>query len=280
MKTILHATDFSANAIDSLKYAAELSIKTQGRLFVIHVFDTSLLSSDLNETYLLPYTETLQQKNKKLLEFCETHLKSILNKLLITTIAVENSNVVTGIISKATELNASIIVVGMQGKSIIETLILGSTTKQLIKKSPFPILSIPAGCLLNNLETIVYATDFEEEDISAISKLSQLANVFNATIKIVHISPVKNKNGVQEMEWFKEILKQKVDYNNLEFELLFFDDTYNVLKMYIKEVNADLLAMLERNKKDIIKHLFHRDLVERMESESTIPLISFNEIYF
>jgi len=280
MKTILHATDFSENAIVALKYAAELSIKTKSNLFVVHVFNVSTLSSGLNDTYLLPFKETLKHKNAKLKEFCETHLENELDAVQLKTEAIENNNVVTGIISKADELFATFIVTGMQGKSAIKTLLMGSTTKQLIEKAPCPVLAIPINATLNKLETIVYATDFEEEDISTIFRLSNIAKAYNATIKIVHISSKKDTDGHQEMEWFKELLKQKVTYKNLEFDLIFSDDTYAILKLYLDEVKPDLVAMLEREKKDLLKKIFHRDMVKRMESESAIPLISYNEINY
>ena len=280
MKTILHATDFSENAIAALKYAHTLSNKIQASLYVIHVFDNSTLSADLNENFLLHPKEILNQKNEILKEFCETHLKTQFDNVQLKTESFENNNIVTGIISKANEINASLIVVGMKGKSVIEEILLGSTTNQLIKKAPFPILTIPINTELNRLKTIVYATDFEEEDISAIFKLTQIAKVFNATIKIVHISPSKDTNGLQEMEWFKELLKQKVTYDKLEFDSLFYDDTYNFLRLYLEEIKADLLAMLERDEKGLFKKIFHRDLVKRMESVSAIPLISYNEINY
>lgn len=280
MKTILHATDFSENAIEALKYAHTLCLKMNASLYVIHVFDTSTLSSDLNETYLLPFKETLEQKNKKLKQFCETHLGSNYKTTQLKMNAVEHKNVAKGIISKVKEINASIIVTGAKGKSALEELLTGNTIKQLIEKAPCPVLIIPKHTKLQKLETIVYATDFEEEDISAIFKLTQIAKIFNATIKVVHVSSKKETHGLQEMEWFKELLKQKVTYEKLEFDLLFYEDTYDVLKAYLEEANADLLAMLEREKKDILKKIFHRDLVKKMGSKSTIPLISYNEVNY
>lgn len=280
MKTILHATDYSENAIAALKFATELSIKLKSNLYVIHVFNTSTLSSDLNETYLLPFKETLKQKNDVLKEFCETHMKNQVEATNLKTEAFENSNIVDGIISKADELFASLIVTGMQGKSAIKELLMGSITKKLIEKAPCPVLAIPLNAALNKLETIVYATDFEEEDISAIFRLAKIAEIFNATIKIVHISAKKDSYGHQEMEWFKELLKQKVTYEKLEFDLIFSDDTFTILKLYLDEVKPDLLAMLEREKRDFIKKIFHRDMVKRMESVSTIPIISYNEINY
>ena len=92
MKTILHATDFSENAIVALKYAAELSIKTKSNLFVVHVFNVSTLSSGLNDTYLLPFKETLKHKNAKLKEFCETHLENeFIDKLIKNALTEEEA---------------------------------------------------------------------------------------------------------------------------------------------------------------------------------------------
>lgn len=280
METVLHATDFSKNAMAALRYAYALSVKAEANLYVIHVFDSSTLSSDLNETYLLPFKETLIQKNKILKEYCEANLKIKFDTNHLKTEAFENSKIVAGIISKANEINASLIVVGMKGKSVIEEFLIGSITKQLIEKAGCPVLAIPVNAILINIETIVYATDFEEEDINAIFKLSQIAKIFNGTIKVVHISSEKDLNAQQEMDWFEELLEQKINYDKLEFNLFFSDDTYNFLKTYLVKEKADLLAMLERNQKNLMKKIFHRDLVKRMESISEIPLISFNEIYY
>lgn len=280
MKTILHATDFSNNAITALKYAHTLSLKIKALLYVIHVFDTSTLSSDLNETYLLPYKETLALKNEKLKQFCKTHLGNNYKTTLLKTYAVEHTNIVRGIISKIKATDASLLVIGAKEKSAFEELLTGNTIKQLIEKTPCPVLIIPGHTTLYKLETIVYATDFEEEDISAIFKLSQIAKIFNATIKIVHISSKKDSYAQQELEWFKDILKQKVTYPNIEFRLLLSEEICHTLNVYLDEVNADLLAMLERKNHHFFKQLFHKGLVKKMESVSTIPLISYNEINY
>ena len=46
MKRILHATDYSENAIPALIYAFYLSKKLNASLFVIHVFDSLPLGLD------------------------------------------------------------------------------------------------------------------------------------------------------------------------------------------------------------------------------------------
>lgn len=277
MKLILHTTDYSKNATTALHYAYKLSKKLNAVLWVIHVFDISALSADINESHLLSKDEHLKQKNAKLMEYCTSELGNLSDDKNIYIEAIENKSVLQGIVSKATKLNACLIVAGMKGKSAIKEFLIGSTTKKLIEKAPCPVLAIPEDVALNTINTIVYTTDYEEEDINAISWLSELAATFKSSIKIVHISLNNKQNGSQEMEWFREMLREKVDYPNLEFDLLYSDEIYPILKLFSEEVNADLIAMLERKKKGIFKKIAHQDLVKKMESNSNIPIISFNE---
>ncbi|REE82793.1 nucleotide-binding universal stress UspA family protein [Lutibacter oceani] len=280
METIIHATDFSKNASIALKYAHALYKKLNASLWVIHIYDATSMSSDLSETYFLPKKELRKKKNDTIKEHCINILGDDFEKDNIKIASIENSSVLKGIIKKAKDLNASLIVTGMQGKSAFKDFFMGNTTKQLIEKAPCAVLAIPANSRLRELKTIVYASDFEEEDISAISNLANIAKFFNAKIKIVHISSEKEKNGETEMEWFKEMVLQNVSYKNLEFAIFTSNDIFNFLKIYLEEVEADMVAMLEREKKGFTKKLFHEDLVKKMEHQSTIPLLSFNEINY
>lgn len=280
MKTLIHATDFSENAITALKYAAVLGQKMNAILWVIHIYDNAALSSNLNERYLFTSEELKAQKELKIKNLCIEHLGVDFEKENIKIEAIENRSVVNGIISKSDELYASIIITGMKGKSALKDFLMGNTTKVLIEKAPCPILAIPENAVLNEINTIVYASDFEQQDISAINRLSEIAKIFKAKIKIIHISTKKEYQADEQMQWFKEILEQKVSYKKLEYALFYSDDVFNFLKIYLTEVNADWVAMLERRKKGLVKKLFHTDLVKKIEEQSNVPFISFNEVNY
>ncbi len=135
---------------------------------------------------------------------------------------------------------------------------MGSTTKHLIEKAPCPILSIPADVSHMPIKTIVYATDFEEEDVYAIRKLAEMAEQFDAEIKVIHISTKEEYKGERQMEWFKEMLHEKVKYGRIDFELLFTDDVFDALRIYLGDTGADLMVMLEREKGGFLKKWFQQ----------------------
>jgi hypothetical protein len=129
---------------------------------------------------------------------------------------------------------------------------------------------------LENFQSMVYATDFEQADIFAINRLVEIAKKFNSKISIVHISTGAEYAGDQQMEWFKEMLYQKVTYDKMEFDLIFDDDIFEGLNRYLENAHASMFAMLERKDNSFSQRFLQEDKVKKMVSATTIPLISFN----
>jgi nucleotide-binding universal stress UspA family protein len=231
----------------------------------------------LSEPFPQLEKDTFKEHRIKLEEYCQEHLGSEWQDPNIQLEAIENKSIIKGIIAKADEWHAAMIVVGMWGGSGIRELIMGSTTKKLIEKAPCPVLAIPYDTSHTSIKTIVYATDFEEEDTHAIKKLVEIAQTLDAEIKVVHIATENEYSGETQMEWFKEILKGRVDYPKIEFKLLFSADIFHSLRTYLGDVGADMMVMLEREKRGFLKKWFHQDLVKKMESYGRVPLMSFNE---
>ncbi|MFS4416426.1 universal stress protein [Maribacter sp. 2307ULW6-5] len=277
MKTILYATDYSENSVAALKYAYKMAKQMGTRLVVTHVFDypTVLGTEGLDEPFPHLEESAFKSHRSKLEAFYEEYLGSDWKDPNVQLQAVENKSVIKGIISVAEEWHAYLIVIGMKGGSALREMIMGSTTKHLIEKAPCPILSIPSDASHVSIKTIVYATDFEEEDVYAIRKLAEMAKQLDAEIKVVHISTKEEYKGEMQMEWFKTMLHEKVTYERMDFELLFTDDVFDALRIYLGDTNADLVVMLEREHKSIIKKWFHRDLVKKMETYGRMPLLSF-----
>ena len=166
----------------------------------------------------------------------------------------------------------------MKGGSALRELLMGNTTRHLIDTSPCPVLAIPEDASYNQIKTIVYATDFEDEDIEAIKKLVKIAKPLNAEIKALHIH-TQNEDAFKIKEkGFKKMLEEQVEYNKLSVEVLLSVATFDSLKIYLGDIDADLVAMLERKEKGIKKKWFHRDFVKRMEIYGRVPLLSFNEL--
>lgn len=278
MKTLLYATDYSKNSVTALQFAHKLGQDLGTRLVITHIFNfPAVLGEEVPGVRPIPEINPFKFHRKELEKFCSEHLGDKWYNANIQLEPVQNASVIKGIMSKAEEYHVQLIAMGTRGGNGLGELILGSTTKKLIEKAPCPIMAIPRGVLPGNLDTMVYATDFEEEDIHAIKKLVEIAKPLNATIRVVHISTNGDYEGDLQMEWFKDMLASKVDYPKIVFELLFSEDVLGTLRIYLGVVNADMVVMLEREKKGFLKKWFQRDLVKQMEDYGEVILMSFNE---
>lgn len=277
MKTILYATDYSENSVAALKYAHNMCLNLEAKLLVVHVFDKLTVMQTRAE---IPFPnlekERFKEHHAQLEEFCKKHLGSDLEKMNVTVEAIMDKSPVDGIVSKAERIQSLLIVTGMKGESKLRKLIMGSTARGLIKKAPHPVLTIPGDTSYNPINTIIYATDFQVEDLDAIRKLATIAKPLKAKIKIVHISGLDKTISEGEKIELEKKVNNHVDYANMELDVLYSDDVFNELKTYCGKVNADMIAMLEREGASYASQMFYRNLLRKMKSYGRIPLLSFN----
>lgn len=279
MKTILYATDYSKNSYTALKWSYWLSQKLGAKLIVLHVFDLNVaLLTPLSLTYSKIKKEAYQKHSEKLVVFCDTVIGILPDDKHTQTVIKENAMVHQGILEVQKEVGADLVVMGMKGSNVIKELIIGSSTIAMIEKSPCPILAVPFSIDRITLKTITYTTDFEESDLQAIAWLIRyLASRLKVNLNIVHISPKEEHSGGDQMEWFKEMVLQKVSYNKFNFKTLFSDDTFREVVLYLDKTNTDLVVMLEREKSSFIKSLTHTDFVKQMAFKGISPLLCFNK---
>ncbi len=278
MKTILYATDYSDNSIAALQLAHAFSKKLKSKLLVLHVFDLSVtIASTVSLSYARKKAKTIKEHKERLSSFCEGHLGVQTDNSNISLKVVEGAPAWESIIDSVNKFKVDLIVIGKKGESAIKEALLGSTTTALIEKADCPVLAVPESLSQKEINTMVYTTDLEEADLKAIENLVGIAKEFKASINVVHISTKNEYAGEEQMEWFKEMLQQKIKFDKLQFDLLFSEDVFSALLEYVREVDPNMIVMLERQGHSLIKSIWHRDIVKRMLTESDFPLLTFHK---
>ena len=274
MKKILFTTDFSANADKAFCFALNMAEKHQAELIMAHVFDVPNVYNypvEFNPSEMKPgMIKSWKRTLKEFFEHYDTDVKA-------TFEAVEHPSIVKGILSIVETHKPELLVVGTRGKSREKEAILGGTTKSLLKRSPIPLMAIHEYKNQKGFDKVLYASDFREDDILALKKLVQLMTPYEPEIQILHINTASEYGGNEKIEWFKELVKENIDYDRISFEIIHSDTIYYSLYKHMSQDNFDLLVMLEKERSGIIDKLFHEDLVKKMEYRTWIPLLSYNE---
>ena len=276
MDTILYATDCTKNSISTLNYAKNLSETLNAKLIVLHIYDIPpVRTSNIRSSEQLHKLSMIEQK-EVLEDYCIKNLNQDLSQSQLICEVAQNTSIIKGIIDRIRKGNIDLLVIGMKDEHSDRGFLSGNIANKLIDKKLCPLLIIPPYYNYKKLKKIAYASDFESSDIIAIEKLSAIAEYYDAEIEVVHIPTKEEYTAMQQMEWFKELLEVQVQYKKISFHMVLANNIEEGLRMHIRDENADILGMLERENKSVFAAVFNKDTVKKMESLATIPILCFN----
>jgi len=137
LKHILLPIDFSKTSLRALEVVKSLASEITERITLLHVQASGRPGVDDPEQ-LQKFNETDSKRLKK--------LKSNLEETTGATVdtVIKYGSPVQQILHTAEESDASMIVMGSQGRGYVSDLFLGGVSLQVIRKSSIPVLTIPA----------------------------------------------------------------------------------------------------------------------------------------
>ncbi|MGH9356231.1 MAG: universal stress protein [Terriglobia bacterium] len=127
---ILLGTDFSDHALRALDYALSLAMEYQAELLLVHVRED------------IPRDKELQSEMERLVQQMEAPLPDDARTWCTIKSTVRIGKPYEQIIQLATESRTDLIVLGVRGRSAIDTALFGSTTYLVLQLGPCPLLAV------------------------------------------------------------------------------------------------------------------------------------------
>jgi nucleotide-binding universal stress UspA family protein len=190
MRRVLCPVDFSDFSRHALDYAAGVARWHEARITALHVIPpiTSMLPASGEGIYppLVFRPEELRQFRDELESFARASgIEALDTEVVQGSVAGE-------IVRFANELPADLLVMGTHGRSGFERLMLGSVTEKLLRKSPCPLLTVPAAvpalAPVNALfSRVLCAVDFSPASLHALTLAQSLAGEAAARLCVMHV---------------------------------------------------------------------------------------------
>lgn len=135
ISNILVPTDGSKTAVKSVKYAVDLAAQTGARLTILSVIDKNSVIAQSIPAFSTP-THIAESMEDYMRRAAETYLaaaeKLCRKKGIEVKTVIRSGHPVKEIVKEARKSKADLIVIGSQGKSTLESAVLGSTTYGVI----------------------------------------------------------------------------------------------------------------------------------------------------
>jgi nucleotide-binding universal stress UspA family protein len=277
MKTILYATDCSKNDASTLKYAYRFSYIMKADLHILHVYKSPLVNISLTQSTEVANKRIKQEQKDDVNKFCQTHLKNEFRQTPITIHVEENASIEDAIADTTETLKPDLVILGTKDDYSKRGFFSNNIANELLDKIETPLMMIPNGLIYTNISTIIYATDFENEDVELIKQLTDIVRPFDALIEVVHIYRTDTTTAKEKMERFKTLISKQISYKDITFKTIASTKIKSGLLSVIDNEQANMIAMLERKHELSIHNLLRKDLVKEMEANVAIPLIAFNK---
>lgn len=268
MKTIIVATDYSAEATHATHYAAALARQTRARLVLFNSYQLPdqtakiLLSPAAIDKQLAENREYLESVATKVADQYGVKVDCWTN---LTYVAEELDVLVR-------RYDADLVVMGMW-KNAWEDTLFGNTTTFVIRQANYPVLVVPEGVRFKGINKILFSWDPNTLAAgNSLLLLRKLAGRFHAQVQVLHIE--------QELELAfsspkrrKTELEQILDgvthtYRNLEDE-----DVLEGIERGVKDFKADMLVMVPQ-KTAALGSLFHESRTREMALRTRVPLLA------
>jgi nucleotide-binding universal stress UspA family protein len=277
MKTILFPTDFSANAHHAAKYAGMLASNLHAQVVLLNVYSVPMVSE-----YQLPTDiEKWLEENRKaaevnLAEFRKAFVKEIPLPEQNVMMRVEYGFISDKIVDIAQEVKADMIVMGTKGAHNLIDRWLGTNAQKVMKAAHCPVWIIPEKAALKFPSNILYAADFQEDEVAATHTVMEIARSLYAHCNVLHLHDYFELNVGHQVEAMAGFLEDEFEKDDISVAHLKRQDILKGLETYVNTHKPDVLAMAVHDK-SFFNRIFEKSITKHFVQEAKLPILTFRK---
>jgi nucleotide-binding universal stress UspA family protein len=272
-KSILIPVDFSDNSIAALGYALSIARLFKSKIYLLHAYQQEQnFFQDEPQNFL-------RVLNKDLKENTIQRLKEFASHYLLTGAFGEFEYIATegkitdAILSAANIYDVDFIVMGTSGTG--KSLRYGTIAQEVVTASKYPVLVIPPQKKFSGFNKIIYATDCNYSDTSAIKFLCELVKPYQGEVILVHIADENPESAQITFSKFRKFIEEEFPAENISFQVFSRKKISETLEILSQTHNADMLSMTSQKRNNFFAKIFNPSLTEEMALYTNVPLFAF-----
>ncbi len=273
MNKILVPVDFSNKSEYAVKLAAQIGKKTDCKIYLLHMVElpTGIVDMGAGSNFSIPESMMYLRKVKeKILALKEKYFSEDCE----VKYAIKFQHPYEGIRDYAKKVNLDLIVMGSQGTSDFEEMIIGSNTEKVVRTSEIPVIVVKTDSEKFRLKELVFASNFKEESKIAFEKFLNFSTHFKSKIHLLKVNTVaKFESTAVTKEKIKAFIK---GYDLPQNTINVYSDASVVkgITNFAREINADLIALSTHGRSGL-SNLFNGSITKNVSKNVLRPVITF-----
>lgn len=261
MQTVVVPIDFSKPSLTAVHYAVNM---------LAGAYDTNLVLYHMYEK------KNEEEEANRLLSNLRDQLSTD-SPLRIESIAVLGDNLIQEIERVVHHRHASLVVMGITGKTAVEKVFIGSNTLKLVEKNVVPVLIIPPDAKFKEVKNVALTSDFKDVRMTTPSiPIKLLLELFRPALHIVNVDSEHYVSITAEYQKEKAILQQMFSDYNPEFYFIGMNDFFDAIERFTKDKNIDILITIPRMH-SFLRRIFKGQHIKKIVYHSHVPILAVHE---
>lgn len=281
MKNILVPTDFSEAAQSALNLAVQVAKKTNARITLLHAIEpvTSYVAAtdgmyidvSVEKKYIDYLREGTQVRVEELLR--DEKYKEVEIKPLVTLSAL-----FAAIHEQEEKSEVDLVIMGTQGTSGLDELLIGSNTEKVVRTSKVPVFTIRKEPDNFEFKKIVFATNFDLKHKPALKTIQKFQELFGAHLYLLCVNVPGNFYTEREILKKKEAFLEGTSLQNYSFHVYHELNEENGVIYFAEDHEMDMIVMATHQRTGFA-HLISGSIAEDVVNHAKRPVLTFGLKY-
>lgn len=279
MKNILVPTDFSEQAGYALDLAYGIAKKSGGEVKLLNVVEAPHGTSFSAMGEVTPpdgtdavfFVQLVDRIKQRLQELTSIPKYQDIN----ISASVEVGNPYEHISRTIADHDVDLVVMGTQGASGMEEILVGSNTEKVVRRAKCSVLAVKSPIEADTIKNIVFAISMRDNHDLLIKELTKLQQLFDATMHIVNIN---TPASFESDRYYKKEMQKFVDKYHLQnYTLNVYNDDVEEdgIIYFAEDINADMIALGTHGRTGI-SHLLGGSIAEDIVNHAKRPVWTFS----
>ena len=278
MRKILVPTDFCEVSEYALDFARQIAQQENSELLLLNVIEHASAAT-FNTMGITDFDPMESIYMKKMIERVTAKMEEIKNSPDFSTVNIKTKVVVgnpfVAISEEVVKTETDLVVMGTEGAEGMDELFVGSNAEKVIRSANCPVLTIKSKTNIEDINDIVFASDFKSPGEGIVAYIKEAQSIFNAKLRLIIINTpgsfTTTKSDLELMEVFaseKGLENYTMDvYNDFNEEdgIIYFAD----------EIEADMIAIGTHGRTGLY-HVLTGSIAEDVANHSSKPVWTFS----
>ncbi|HQQ94918.1 MAG TPA: universal stress protein [Bacteroidia bacterium] len=252
---ILIPIDFTKQSLLAIRQSYNLAKYTHSKLILLHVYEKK---GEESEEAL---KKLCQQTEKE--SGVPTEWKNVKGDVYIETYRI------------AEELNATMIIAGLESHMKFSDIIRPSSASKLIRKATCPIITIRGEEHRDGCENILLPLDLSSETREKVDIAIQFARYFGASIRILGVFDIDDSEYENKLLAYAHQVKQLIKSKGISCTNKFIPtkDIAQTVVDYGNKIEADLIMIMNKPSMNVVEFFSGTD-AQKIVDISNIPVMT------